>query len=169
MELALVRNAQPDRPGESGFRRDPALGKSGLEQARAVADRLRIQSWDALYTSPRRRCRETAAVIADVLDLEPRGEAGLAESEDGRRSVQAVDSIIADHTGGRVVVITHGTVIDSFVGRFLDSKRLIVPHPTYTGVTHVMASRRGGREISCLNDSTHLRLPWPALCEQGAR
>ncbi|WP_081005036.1 histidine phosphatase family protein [Rhodococcus rhodochrous] len=83
-----------------------------------------------------------------------------------RTSCEAIEAIISKHPGQRVVVVTHGTVINSFVGSFLGSKRLVFHHPTYTGITRVMANRRGDREIACLNDSVHLRLPWPALVEQ---
>ncbi|MBH0122627.1 histidine phosphatase family protein [Rhodococcus sp. CX] len=205
MELALVRHAEPDRPEDQELRRDPGLSTAGREQARALAHRLRRGTWSALYASPQRRASETAAVIADVLGLEPRIAAGLAEFDYGRpyihledlmrtgndmmaafrredfsaygtdaetirhNSIEAIESIIAEHPGKRVVVVTHGAVINSFVGSFLGSKKLVFHHPTYTGVTQVMASRRGDREITCLNDSTHLRLPWPALCEQEMR
>ncbi len=83
-----------------------------------------------------------------------------------RRAVSTVESIIGAHPGQRVVVVTHGTVINAFVGSFLGSRKLVFHHPSYTGVTGVKASRRGDREITCLNDSTHLRLPWPALLEK---
>jgi broad specificity phosphatase PhoE len=79
------------------------------------------------------------------------------------RAVTTVEGIIGAHPGQRVVVVTHGTVINAFVGGFIGARKLVFHHPAYTGVTHVMASRRGDREIVRLNDSTHLRLPWPAL------
>lgn len=80
-----------------------------------------------------------------------------------RRSVTTVEGIIDAHPGQRVVIVSHGTVINGFLGSFIGSRKLVFHHPAYTGVTRVMASRRGDREIVCLNDSVHLRLPWPAL------
>lgn len=77
-----------------------------------------------------------------------------------RKAVDAIEAIIAAHPGQQVVVVTHGTVINAFTGAFLGSPRLVFHHPTYTGVTRVLAGRTGKREIACLNDSTHLRLPW---------
>lgn len=79
-----------------------------------------------------------------------------------RTAVAAVESIIAAHAGQQVVVVTHGTVINAFVGGFLGSRRLVFHHPAYTGITGVLASRDGQREITCLNDSSHLRLLWRA-------
>lgn len=75
------------------------------------------------------------------------------------KAVTAVEALIAAHAGQRIVVVTHGTVINAFVGGFLGSTRLVFHHPAYTGVTAVLAGRTGRREITCLNDSTHLRLP----------
>ena len=64
---------------------NPPLSEEGLEQARAAAawlaglgDRV-----DAVLASPVRRTRETAAVVADALDLEVELEPGFAEMEFG--------------------------------------------------------------------------------------
>jgi broad specificity phosphatase PhoE len=84
-------------------------------------------------------------------------------------AVTAVEGIIASHPGQRVIVVTHGTVINAFVGSFVGSRKLVFHHPAYTGLTGVTASRRGDRELTRLNDSTHLRLPWPALLEKELR
>lgn len=84
-----------------------------------------------------------------------------------RNAVAAVDRIIAAHPGERVVVVTHGAVINAFVGGVLGANRLVFHHPTYTGITGVMASRRGDREMTFLNDSTHLRLPEQALIDRA--
>lgn len=80
-----------------------------------------------------------------------------------RIAVTTVEAIIAAHRGQRVVVVSHGAVINAFIGSFIKADKLVFHHPDYTGVSIVMASASGHREISRLNDSTHLRLPWPAL------
>ena len=198
MELALVRHAHPDSPASPEQRSDPGLSDTGRRQAAAVADRLRHQTWHAVYTSPQQRAVQTAATVADALGLEPRVVPGLAEFDHGRpylhfedlakdgneamaafrredfsaydtdvatirhNAVTAIEEIIAAHPGERVVVVSHGTVINAFAGGFLGSQKLVFHHPSYTGLTSVLASRRGDRELTRLNDSTHLRLPWPA-------
>lgn len=86
-----------------------------------------------------------------------------------RKAVDALEAIVAAHPSQRVIVVTHGTVINAFVGGFLGSKRLVFHHPDYTGVTGVLASRNGRREITCLNDSTHLRLLRRALVDRSSR
>lgn len=82
-----------------------------------------------------------------------------------RNAITAVEAIVARHAGERVVVITHGAVINAYVGSFLESKPLVFHHPTYTGITAVLASRRGDRQMRCLNDSSHLRRPPAALTD----
>jgi len=64
VEIILVRHAEPARPEDPALRADPGLSDDGRRQAEAVADRLGNEAWDALYTSPQRRSRETAAVIS---------------------------------------------------------------------------------------------------------
>ncbi len=63
--------------------RDPALTAYGHAQARAAATRLREEPIDAIYVSPTRRSRETAAPLADAMGLEPIVVESLAEIETG--------------------------------------------------------------------------------------
>ena len=60
---------------------DPELGAAGLEQARAVARDLRARLPQPLpiLTSPMRRCRETAAPLAELWQLQPRVEPRMIE------------------------------------------------------------------------------------------
>ena len=59
--LPVRIDATPD-----GTPADPGLAELGLEQASRVADALRHDKVDALYTSPSRRAVETAAPLAAV-------------------------------------------------------------------------------------------------------
>lgn len=159
MELALVRHAQPDS-------RDAGLTPAGRQQAHALADRLHHEWWDALYSAPERCAVDTAGILADRLGLEPRSDEGLAS--DNRNAVDSLDALIAAHPGQRVVIVTHGSVINAFVGDVLGASRPVVPHPAHTGVTRVLAARSGRRELRCLNDSSHLRLPWRAPVDRSS-
>jgi len=79
MELVLVRHAQPEwEPGGLAVD-EPSLSARGRAQARRVAEALADERFDALYTSPLRRARETAAPIAARLCLEPQPRSWLAE------------------------------------------------------------------------------------------
>jgi 2,3-bisphosphoglycerate-dependent phosphoglycerate mutase len=81
MELLLVRHALPLRvEREDGQPADPPLSELGAAQADRLADWLLDEpEVHALYVSPLRRARETAAPLADRLALEPVVEEGVAE------------------------------------------------------------------------------------------
>ena len=69
MEIVLVRHAQPNWEPDGRAVDDPDLTALGGEQAKHTAEALADQHFDALYTSPLRRARETAAPIADALGM----------------------------------------------------------------------------------------------------
>jgi broad specificity phosphatase PhoE len=62
VKLLLIRHAEPDT--EHGPRPDPPLSAAGREQAAALAAWLSGEDLAAVYTSPLRRARETAAFLA---------------------------------------------------------------------------------------------------------
>jgi probable phosphoglycerate mutase len=76
----LLRHGEPDwSPGGGSSVNDPALTPFGRAQARAAAERLARGRIDAIYVSPYRRARETAAPLAEISGLEPIVVEGLAE------------------------------------------------------------------------------------------
>jgi probable phosphoglycerate mutase len=72
-ELFLVRHAdaipEADEIIPSGVYDDLPLSRVGREQARALAERLKSLSFHAVYSSPLRRCQETAAPLLEHLRL----------------------------------------------------------------------------------------------------
>jgi probable phosphoglycerate mutase len=82
-ELFIVRHADAIPEGDeiipSGIYDDLPLSSIGREQARALAGRLGSTSFNAIYSSPLKRCLETAAPLAERLGLEPVIVANLAE------------------------------------------------------------------------------------------
>jgi probable phosphoglycerate mutase len=72
-EVYLVRHAQQDIDprGPVGEMVDPPLSPLGRHQAQAVARALAGLGLAAVYSSPLRRARETAAAIAAACGLEP--------------------------------------------------------------------------------------------------
>ncbi len=74
-ELFIVRHADaipgPEEIIPSGVYDDLPLSRIGREQAQALAERLGKVSFDAIYSSPLRRCLETAAPLAEQLHLRP--------------------------------------------------------------------------------------------------
>jgi probable phosphoglycerate mutase len=76
MKLILIRHGLPVRSDTSS---DPSLAPEGVRQARRMADWLRHERIDALYSSPMRRARETADPLAAVTGLAPRVIDDVAE------------------------------------------------------------------------------------------
>jgi probable phosphoglycerate mutase len=80
MDLVIVRHALPVRRiAEQGAAADPELTELGQRQAVATAEWLAAESFDAVYTSPLLRARQTAEPIAARHGLEVRVEDGIAE------------------------------------------------------------------------------------------
>jgi 2,3-bisphosphoglycerate-dependent phosphoglycerate mutase len=82
-ELFIVRHADaiPDEDEiiPSGIYDDLPLSRTGRKQAQALAERLCSLSFDAMYSSPLRRCLETAAPLAERLGITPIIVEGLKE------------------------------------------------------------------------------------------
>lgn len=74
-ELFLIRHAdaipEADEIIPSGVYDDLPLSRLGREQALALAKRLNSMSFYAAYSSPLRRCQETAAPLLEQLHLTP--------------------------------------------------------------------------------------------------
>jgi 2,3-bisphosphoglycerate-dependent phosphoglycerate mutase len=73
-----------------------------------------------------------------------------------RQVVPALDTVITRFPGQRVVVVTHGGVINVFLAHVLGIDRLLWFHPEYTSVSRVHAARTGPRSVATLNESAHL-------------
>ena len=69
--IVLARHGETDwnRDGRFQGQADPPLNEHGREQARQLAERLSVQRFAALYSSPLRRARETADIVAGRLGL----------------------------------------------------------------------------------------------------
>ncbi len=74
-ELFLIRHAdaipEADEIIPSGIYNDLPLSRLGREQAMTLAARLKMVSFHAAYSSPLRRCQETAAPLLEHLHLTP--------------------------------------------------------------------------------------------------
>lgn len=70
--------------------------------------------------------------------------------------VEALERIIAEHPGERVVVTCHGGVINAWTSHLLGLDRIFLFEPLYTGLNRFRASRSGHRGLVSLNESPHL-------------
>jgi broad specificity phosphatase PhoE len=83
--LLLIRHASHEEVGRvlSGRSDRCGLSTAGTAEARRLAQRLAADRPAALWCSPRRRARETAAIIGEVLGLGPVADPLLDEIEFG--------------------------------------------------------------------------------------
>lgn len=81
---------------------------------------------------------------------------GLLESSASLRgrTVAAIDSAIAAHPGGRVVIVSHGPPIAAYVGSILNSAADFLFYPRLTSISVVLA-REDRRQVQMLNATPH--------------
>lgn len=79
MEIVLVRHAQPNWEPDDRAIDNPGLTEFGRRQALATASHLAGTHFDAVYTSPLQRVRETAEPIIEALGLSPHEDSWLRE------------------------------------------------------------------------------------------
>ena len=70
MQIVLVRHGQTDWNKEGRFQgtTDIPLNDVGRNEARLARNRLGLQNWDCIISSPLKRARETASIINEKLD-----------------------------------------------------------------------------------------------------
>jgi broad specificity phosphatase PhoE len=168
------------RPSRYQGRTDLPLTTRGRLEAGQLADRLRTVKLDAIYSSPLRRARETAVVLAQdrgmPLDTDERiielsyGDwegKGLAEVErDDGEALKAWAAGLATPPGGesRIALMRR-------VSEFLDS---VAGQGTVAVVTHKEVIRAGAIALGVLHPADYLVLDVPcgsifsAVGEPGA-
>jgi probable phosphoglycerate mutase len=110
-QVTLLRHGEPDWTPQGGpMVDDPGLTPFGREQAEATAKALASERIDAIYVSPYRRARETAAPLGaaagitpvSVDDLAEIGVAfeGLTQEEVDRAFVEAAQRPLEEHWEG---------------------------------------------------------------------
>jgi broad specificity phosphatase PhoE len=85
-------------------------------------------------------------------DVYPHSESSF---EFRKRTVNAIEAIIAANEGKRVAVACHGGVINAYVGHIIKSPYDMFFRPAHTSVS-VVAAAGGVRAVHSLNDIHHL-------------
>jgi broad specificity phosphatase PhoE len=117
--VIFVRHADTDTTMAEGG--DPPLNERGRRRAELLADFLEyvdvIAGVDAIYASEFRRTQQTAAPLAERLDIDVE-IANPYEYEGFMRDV------LGDHKGDIILVVTHSDAIAPLVEELHGSKRL---------------------------------------------
>ena len=122
----LIRHALPVRLEATVGPADPPLAEIGLRQAEAMAAALADERFDALYTSPLLRARQTAEPLAAATGLEPGVVDGVAEWDRNAPAYVPLEQlrherpdVIADMAAGRWDAL--GIDMEAFVERVTSS------------------------------------------------
>jgi probable phosphoglycerate mutase len=98
MELILIRHGLPMQVAtQDGTPADPPLSALGREQATRVADWVRDEQFDRLYSSPMLRARETANPIAEITDMPIEVVDGVAEYDRDADEYIPIEVLKADY------------------------------------------------------------------------
>jgi 2,3-bisphosphoglycerate-dependent phosphoglycerate mutase len=73
------------------------------------------------------------------------------------RVIDALEGIINDNRGGRVLVTCHGGVINEFLAHVLGLENRQFFYPNYTSIHRIAASSSGHRSVLSINETAHLR------------
>lgn len=71
------------------------------------------------------------------------------------RVINAIETIIKDHAGGRVAVVCHGGVINAYISHVIGSRFDMLFRPAHTSIS-ITASADGIHTLYTLNDVHHL-------------
>jgi probable phosphoglycerate mutase len=132
--LLLIRHGETDWNAEHRWQghADVPLNARGREQAKALAEELAPEGFDAIYASDLSRARDTAVIVgerlgvpvvldSDLREIDVGSREGLtgdevgdrpwdgeAHERHGERILRAVRTIAERHPGQRVAVVSHG-------------------------------------------------------------
>jgi 2,3-bisphosphoglycerate-dependent phosphoglycerate mutase len=106
MELLLIRHAQPRRVEDADGPADPELSERGHEQARLLAAYLADEHIDIVVASPLRRARQTAAPLAECLQLNVAVDDGIAEYDREAGEYIPIEQLRAEGLPGWQDVLT---------------------------------------------------------------
>jgi broad specificity phosphatase PhoE len=147
---------------------DPPLSERGREQARRLGERIRRLRVAAVYASPARRAQETAGELSPEVRLDPRLGEAAARFAGGRLTVdelaevvvermgRAVDEAVSSHLGTRVVMVSHGIAILSYLRHLMGLKPgTLRLYPPFTGIS-IVRVKDGRRAVGTLFDVAHL-------------
>ncbi|WP_116126473.1 histidine phosphatase family protein [Lewinella sp. IMCC34183] len=188
-EITFIRHGSTDWNLEQRAQghTDIPLNATGRLQAQALAERLRGERWDYLYSSGLSRARETAEIIAAVLGLSVRTDGRLIEMScgdcEGTTPAERVQRWGKDWKSLSLGVESREAIVErgrSFLSDVLDrhggAKVLVVSHGALLGLTlrHLLPDihtvgglrntsitrlifREGRRECALYNCAEHIK------------
>lgn len=152
MRLYLVRHGVTAETGTVLTGRLPGvpLSEAGRSAARIVADRLGSHDIAAVYTSPIRRCKETARIVAAQHSLTPLTDHRLTEADYGSWAGRRLKDLYRLKGWGRLIAYP-----DRF--RFPDGETLGEVLMRATSAVEELAERHGKSHVVVVSHSDVIR------------
>ena len=166
-EIWLVRHADCYEDMADGA--DPPLSPLGRKQAELLGRRVRKLKTAAVYSSPYRRAVETAHAISDDVKVDDRlvememeiAEGGTFEFKElpagvVERMSAVIAKVVEAHPGERVIVVSHGAAMITFLTHALrlePGSLRFLPYFTSVNVVRVLGNRQ---MVGTLGDIAHL-------------
>lgn len=138
--VVLVRHAEKELDAGA----DPRLTPAGIERAQVLATMFAAAKVDALYASQFRRTNETLAPLSRV--------SGIAtKTVDASDPELLVETILAQHRGGLVLVAGHSNTIPELIKLLADIDIPAVDESDYSGIYVLTLPRWGNPGLLRLN------------------
>ncbi len=147
---------------------DPPLSRRGHTEAKRLADRLHGLRIGAVYASPLRRALETARAVTPDVHVDDRLVEAHADYPNGvmrveedpaaiiRRMDAAVNEAAATHSGQRIVMVSHGIAILTYLCHILHLERgALRVFPVATSIS-IVRIKDGRKVVGTLCDVAHL-------------
>jgi 2,3-bisphosphoglycerate-dependent phosphoglycerate mutase len=122
---------------------------------RVVDDLAEVDRYSSSYIPMEELRREPG--LWTVLAASAGRDGGETKEGFRKRVIESVERIIEMNPGKRVVVVSHGAVMNTYLGHILGIDRELWFEPRYASISRVLASRRGHRNVDSLNEVQHLR------------
>lgn len=164
--VLAVRHAEAQYDGTTmpGVPDGGRISARGREQVDALVERLKDRRVAAVVSSPYRRARDTAEIVALALDVPLEVDDGLRELDGGeatalphRDGIAAVDEVF-----GRWL---HGELDESCLGG--ETGRQLIAR--FRGVLEALADRFRGEAVVVVSHGGAMTLALPTVCGQSAR
>jgi 2,3-bisphosphoglycerate-dependent phosphoglycerate mutase len=174
MKIFLVRHGQSlankerKHQGREDEWRNTPLSNSGKNQAKRVAERLKDEKFNLIYSSPLKRAKQTAEIINKFHNKKIVFDERLKEMHDDTETkeefISRVQRIYKELTKkkGNILIVAHGGVIMTFLAISMGSRekggRLVRRNYIGNGNTSVsiLEKEKGKIAIKKMNCSKHL-------------
>ncbi|MEM7271638.1 MAG: histidine phosphatase family protein [Actinomycetota bacterium] len=149
MDLVLIRHARPERIEGAAGPADPDLTDLGHRQAKAMADWVAAETFDAVYSSPMARARQTAAPLEAALGMTATIVDGIQEFDASENHYIPMEDMKADKEAWRQFLQVEmqrdmsefsATVVEALEGIIADHRGDRVAVVCHGGVVNVWAA-----------------------------